>query len=59
VVWEASHFSPYCRNVIRPAVGSMYCPRDMSASVVEGHFSASRFFLAGKLLDFSVPSGPM
>lgn len=42
VVCEASHFSPYWRNVIRLAAGSMYCPRDMSASIAESHLSCLR-----------------
>lgn len=31
----------------------------MSDAMSISHFSASRFCRSGKLLDFSVPSGPM
>ncbi len=57
--WLPSHRSAYCWNVIRLAFGSMYAPRDMSASMCASHCSASRFWRSGKDLLFSVPSGPM
>lgn len=58
VVCPVIQRSAYCWKVVCAALGSMYCPRDMSAAVSASHSSARRFCRSGKDWLFSVPSGP-
>lgn len=59
VVWDASHCVAKRWSVIRPADGSTYGPRVMSAAIWLNHASASRFCRSRNDLLRSVPSGPM